>query len=122
MNKEVLNYLVQYFFKHYIMLKMYHFQTKAFGSHKASDGYIITFLALMDQFMEVAQGIYGKIDIKEFNINIQCATDETILTHLNEVIETMNTLGKRIDNITLLALRDDIVADAEQLKYLLTFK
>ena len=122
MSVELLNQLVQYFFLHQITIKMYHFQTERYGAHKSSDTYLATFNLKMDKFMEVAQGIVDTITIKQINMNVSCVDDNTIIAHLDQFINTLKQLDGRIKEISLLTIRDELVADAQQFKYLLTFK
>ena len=119
---KLLNQLVQYFFKHQIVMKMYHFQTKKYGAHKASDSYLDTFLGKFDSFMEIAQGAYGTLDLQQTEMNIIMVNDETIFTHLDEYIETLKSLDSRIKHTALINLRDEMLGDTDQLKYLLKFQ
>jgi hypothetical protein len=120
---EELNKLLLVFFSHLIKLKMFHFQTTQYGAHKAADAYFGTFLAKLDQFMEVAQGIYGRVTLTEINLNIKAVDDTTILTELSNFIKVLdNDSAFYKVNKDLLALRDDLITEANQLKYLLTFR
>lgn len=108
-----------------MQLKLFHFQTKDYGAHKASDKYLDKFASNFDRFMEVAQGIFGKLNIKNMEFNFSVVTDETIRKELSEFVsilkkfDTFEGISNRTD---LLTIRDEMMADAEQLKYLLTFK
>lgn len=119
LNKVAMNLL-----NHQIVMKLFHFQTELYGAHKASDAYLEKFALTMDKFLEIAQGIYGRITIKKYTLNGTSHTDENIVKHLEAII---NLLRKDIDDILsnytdLINVRDELVGDAEQLKYLLTFK
>ena len=59
-NKLTMNLL-----NHQVVLKLFHFQTETYGSHKASDEYLEKYALIMDKFLEIAQGIYGKITLKK---------------------------------------------------------
>ena len=48
--------------------------------------------------------------------------DESILTELNAFVEIMNKIGTYIKDVGLLAIRDEMVVNANQLIYLLQFK
>ena len=123
MTQAIFEDILMYFFRHQIKIKMYHFQTESYGAHKASDSYLETFEQKLDKFMEVAQGIVGKLQTKNINLNIITVNDGTILEELNNFIKTLRMLDKVINTYSeLLNIRDEMVADAEQLKYLLTFK
>ena len=111
------------FFNHQITIKMYHFQTKTYGAHKTSDTYLSGFLEKMDRFIEIGQGIYGTVTLNKVNISIKTVDDKTIFDELEFFIKMLrkcdNIIGKYPE---LLNIRDEMLGDAEQLKYLLHFK
>ena len=78
----------------------------------------------MDQFLEVAQGIYGKVSLSRYAVSGTTHKNETIHVHLNGMILYLQTkINTILDNNTdLINLRDELLSDLEQLKYLLTFK
>lgn len=122
MNQKALTEVFNVFFKHYMTVKMYHFQTKLYGAHKSSDAYLVKFLANMDQFLEVAQGITGQTNIKNFDIKFSTKTDKNILSELDHFADYFVNMKYIEKYPELLAIRDVLVADAQQLKYLLLFK
>ena len=120
---EFLEFTVKQFFKHQLQLKMFHFQTKGYGSHKASDEYLSKFEGNLDKFMEVAQGAFGRLNMKEMDLKFTIVDDNTIFTELDKFIKILRGYDEFLNkNTELLNIRDEIVSDAEQLKYLLTFK
>src|SRR5271170_3763321 len=78
-NKQVLEQVLEqqilpWFFRHQIYIKMFHFQTKKYGAHKASDSYLEKFSANMDRFVETMQGVTGQVTndsmiLHEFRFN-----------------------------------------------------
>jgi|LakMenE18May11ns_1017448.scaffolds.fasta_scaffold9206555_2 hypothetical protein len=121
--KNLLELTIKIFFKHQLQIKMLHFQTKNYGTHKATDSYLSNFEEKLDKFMEVAQGIFGKLSLQNIDIKIEIPTDNSISQDLDKFIITLKGYSKIISNYPeLLNIRDEIVADAEQFKYLLTFK
>ena len=119
-----LNTVAMNLLNHQIVLKLFHFQTELYGAHKASDAYLEKFASTMDKFLEIAQGIYGRLTIKKFKLEGSSHNDENILKHIEGII---NLLRKNIDDVLdnytdLINVRDELVGDAEQLKYLLSFK
>ena len=88
---DSLNQLAINMFNHYIAMKLYHFQTENYSAHKTSDSYIEKFLELKDRFLEVAQGIYGKINLKKYDIKGSSHNDENIFNHINGYIKYLNT-------------------------------
>jgi len=123
MNSEIIEGLLPFFFRHQLLLKLFHFQTKSYGAHKASDAYLSGFLANMDKFMEVAQGEFGTVTNPGIYIDAQALTDDTIVSELDAFVRIMHKLDPIVlPHPGLQAIRDELIADASQLKYLLTFK
>ena len=124
MKQTELDSILNTFFHHQIVLKMYHFQTKLYGAHKASDSYLADFSAQLDKFMEVAQGTWSTVTAKSVNLKVKTATDGTIQTYLDQFIDFLDTLEKTLGSghSDLLNIRDEMKASAHQLKYLLRFK
>lgn len=119
LNKVAMNLL-----NHQIVMKLFHFQTELYGAHKASDSYLEKFAATMDKFLEIAQGIYGRLTIKKFKLEGSSHSDDNIMKHIEGIISLLRTgIDDVLDNYTdLINVRDELVGDAEQLKYLLSFK
>lgn len=119
-----LNKLTMNLLNHQIVLKLFHFQTELYGAHKASDSYLEKYAQTMDKFLEIAQGIYGKISLKKYTLTGSSHSDNNIIKHLDGMI---TLLREKIDDVLddytdLINVRDELVGDAEQLKYLLSFK
>lgn len=107
------------FFEHEIATKLYHFQTRSYGAHKQSDLYLSKFLLNVDQFQEVMQGVLGKLKVKRMRLDVQAPTDQTFPRVLKRFASFMSALElpEAAANI-----RDQMVADADQLIYLLHFQ
>lgn len=118
-----LNEIVILFFKHQLKIKTFHFQTKSYGAHKAADEYLSKFGNKMDRFMEAAQGKteFGRLNLKTIKFDTDTLTDDTIVSDLDCFIGKIIgfKLGTHSD---LISIRDDILLDINQFKYLLTFK
>ena len=123
-NSISLNRLCMNLLNHQIVMKLFHFQTQQYGAHKASDAYIEKYAGTLDKFLEVAQGIYGKVTLKKYSLAGSSHNDENIIKHINGMITYWRTkIDDILDNYTdLINIRDELIADADQLKYLLTFK
>jgi hypothetical protein len=119
-----LNRVCMNLINHQVVMKLYHFQTDHYGAHKTSDSYIETYTNTFDKFLEIAQGIYGKITLKKYSLVGSSHNDENIVKHLDGMIVYWRTkMNDVLGNYTdLINIRDELVGNAEQLKYLLTFK
>mgnify|MGYP000886633788 CR=1 FL=1 len=123
MNSQILEVILNSFFRHQLKIKMYHFQTQHYGAHKASDSYLGTFESNLDKFMEIGQGIVGKFNTKSISIKFDTLNDETINFELDKFVSTLRAFDEIMKGQTeLLNLRDEMIGNAEQFKYLLTFK
>ena len=117
-----LDNLLQSLFKHQLRIKMFHFQTKKYGAHKASDDYLSKFSGNLDKIMEVAQGHFGRLTTTNINVSFTTINDNNIVSELDSFIDVMKSLDAPLNNYTdLLNIRDEIIGDAAQFKYLLTF-
>lgn len=99
-NKELVEQLIQFFFKHEIKMKMYHFQTKHYGAHKTSDVYLAQFLLDVDRFMEVAHGAFGIIETKKMKLEIVMESDESIDHHLDKFVKFLKDIEKKIKRLS----------------------
>lgn len=125
-NKGVdLNRALHMFYQHQMLIKTLHFQTKYYGAHKALDAHLAAFAPNMDRFMEVAQGIYGTVTLKELNIKAKTLTDNTSKAYLMSFVKGVKDIYKECEkagHADLMAILDEISADANQLIYLLQFQ
>jgi hypothetical protein len=110
------------FFGHQIAMKMFHFQTKSYGAHKAVDAYADTFGNNFDRFMEVAQGELGDLkSLKQLSLKVNLVTDQTVMTHLDVMIEFLRAIELNGEALSseLDGVRGEMVAEIQKLKYLL---
>lgn len=112
--------VISVFFQHQLTVKMFHFQTKKYGAHKASDEYLKTYSKNFDRFMEVWQGEAGKILDDHIKLEFNVVTDATIDSHLKSMINYMNKFVGLSNELA--TIRDEMLADLQQFRYLLTFE
>jgi len=107
-------------------LHVYHWQTDSYAAHQAFGQAYDALDGLMDQFVEVFMGKYGKVATKGgFNINLSNITDKKPGEFIDSVIDFLtNELPKSLkDNDSdLLNIRDEMIAELNKLKYLLTLE
>jgi hypothetical protein len=118
-NKTILNILnLLLLFRN--QMKIYHWQTKKYSRHKASDELVEELDSLTDKYIETYSGIYDNIrlmpemhDIKLYNIS-----DTNIVKFINKIkIEFMNESNK-IKDTELLNIRDEILGIIDKTLYL----
>lgn len=118
---------IQFFFSLREQLKLYHWQTAVFSRHKASDDILKELDELIDLFVEVYMGKYGRP-------NITRATNTIVVKNMNEKTATKfvkEALGYLQGNLTkslkgtdtdLANIRDEMVGILNKLLYLFTLK
>jgi DNA-binding ferritin-like protein len=125
--------LVEYFFEILLMVKLYHWNTYSYATHKATDDLYSKLGDNIDRFMEVLLGktaaagmdpmggrIKGVGAIQLVNIDDK----KEIAAKVEQFEGFLRKLGDDtelfIDNSDLLTIRDEILADLNQFLYLLT--
>jgi hypothetical protein len=105
-------------------LKVYHWQTYSFSEHKSFGDVYDSLSGKIDEFVEAYQGIFGRVIAEagffEFSVENfspdHVATIDGWISYLKSFSEDEN-LNRRSD---LLNIRDEMLADLNKLKYLLT--
>lgn len=113
-----------------LMVKLFHWKTHSYASHKASDELYSKLNDDIDKFIEVLLGKSGsRIDLMSHKTIqlVDLSSQESLkkgiegfksyLVGLNE-----NIAMKKMSNSDLYNIRDEILADLNQFLYLLTFK
>lgn len=109
--------------EHQTKIKMLHFQTEFLNTHTKSDEYLEKFNGNFDRFMEVAQGIYGRRLINNETNAVKMESDKTISKYLSDFANELGKVDAMFGNNNALnAVRDEMEADVQQLRYILTFK
>jgi hypothetical protein len=107
--------------------KVLHWQTQSYSKHLAYGGIYDTFSGLSDQFMEVYMGKYGRVALEGANDTIQLSNigelnvDEFISVVIDFLCSLENQLNDKRDS-DLLNIKDEMLAEVNKLKYLLTLK
>jgi hypothetical protein len=107
-------------------IKIYHWQTESYAQHQAFGGAYDALSALIDQFIEVYMGKYGRIEAKGgsttvdlFNME-QLPFDQFVDNAVNYLV-AIEIPNKEADS-DLMNIRDEMLAELNKLKYLLTLK
>ena len=109
-------------------VKIYHWQTKSYSRHKASDKLSNLLGDLMDKFLEVMQGSRNtRIQINSLPIIIKNQTDASIVTILKQFRDWLVKNDGLPSFLTktdteLLNIRDEILGEVNQTLYLFTFE
>jgi DNA-binding ferritin-like protein len=113
-----------------LMVKLFHWKTTSYATHKATDELYVKLNANIDSFIEILLGKTGsRIDLMSKN-NIRLV-DLSSQESLKREIESFkgylvglndNKAMKKMSNTDLFNIRDTILGDMNQFLYLLTFK
>jgi hypothetical protein len=107
-------------------LRVFHWQTESYAQHRAFGKAYENIGDLVDQFIEVLMGKHGKLEAEDGKYQIELANykDGDIDSILNEFISYLETFDSELEekDSDLLNIRDEIKAEVNRLKYLLTLK
>jgi DNA-binding ferritin-like protein len=118
------------FFEMILMVKLFHWKTHSYATHKATDKLYDVLNDNMDKFMEVLLGKTGiRIDLmnhKSITLN-DLDSQEKLKQKVEEfkrylVSLTNNKAISSMNDTDLLNIRDEILGDMNQFLYLLSFK
>lgn len=112
-----------------LMIKLYHWKTKSYPTHKATDELYDKLNDNMDRFIEVILGKTNtRIEMtnKKFFKLIDCNSKIELINHMKNFKKYLVNLDNNIAinsmrNSDLFTIRDEILADVNQFLYLLTF-
>ena len=117
------------FFEMLLLIKLYHWKTHSYATHKATDELYSKFNENMDKFIEVLLGKTGmRIDLtgkKQISLYDLSNTPQ-LINKVNSfksylVNLTNNKAINLMSNTDLLNIRDEMLGDMNQFLYLLSF-
>ena len=117
---------IHFFFSMRDQVKLYHWQTKSYSRHKATDDVIQSLDEHIDQFVEVYMGKYGrpKMTTKTATLHVSNLSEKSIVGFIKKCIQMLLTdvvKGLKEDKDSdLFNIRDEMLADLNQLLYLFT--
>ena len=114
---------VHFFFNMRDQIKLYHWQTKSYSRHKATDGVIDALDEHIDKYVEVYMGKYGRprLTARTNTVKLQNMSEATIVKFIKACINALtNDLprGLKPTDTDLFNLRDEMLAELDQLLYL----
>lgn len=119
---------IHFFFSMRNQIKLYHWQTKSYSRHRATDKVIESLDEHIDQFVEVYMGKYGrpKMTGKNSTTTVSNLSEKSIVGFIRKCIQMllgdcMKGLKEDIDS-DLFNIRDEMLADLNQLLYLFTLQ
>jgi DNA-binding ferritin-like protein len=118
------------FFEMIMMVKLFHWKTHSYATHKATDELYASLNEHIDSFIEVLLGKTGsRIDlmnnrtIKLIDLNSQEQLKSKIMSLKSYLVGLDNSRAlSTMSNSDLFNIRDEILGDLNKFLYLLTFK
>ena len=112
-----------------MMVKLFHWKTHSYSTHKATDELYSSLNEKIDQFIEILLGKVNNridlLDIKTINLFDLKNKDELInkITSFKNYLINLNNnkAFNLMSNYDLLTVRDEILGDLNKFLYLLTF-
>lgn len=103
-----------------------HWQTFGDAKHRAYGGIYESLGEIIDKFTEAMMGKYGRPEFDgEFSIMFQDIKSLSVQDFMDGITEFLVSMTDQLDSrydTDLLNLRDEMLGDINQLKYLLTLK
>ena len=106
-----------------VQLKFFHWQTKSYARHQAYGSTYGAMDGLIDGFVEVLMGKYGRVPALPFKLYNR--NEKDIIAFIDETIGYLLNLNNVLNSQTdtdLLNIRDEMVAEFNKLRYLITLK
>ncbi len=118
---------VHFFFQMREQIKLYHWQTKSYSRHKATDGIIDALDEHIDKYVEVYMGKYGRprLTAQTNTVKLQNLSEGSIVKFIKACVKVLTndlTRGLKSTDTDLLNLRDEMLAELDQLLYLFSLK
>jgi DNA-binding ferritin-like protein len=116
---------IQFFFTMREQIKLYHWQTKSYARHKATDKVIDSLDEHIDKYVEVYMGTYTrpKMTPKTNHTKLANLSETSIVKFIKQCIAVLQTtLVKHLKptDTDLFNIRDEMLGDLNQLLYLFT--
>ena len=109
-----------------LQFKFLHWQTFGDAKHRAYGGIYDSLGELIDKFVEAMMGKYGIPEFdSEFSLMFQDISALSVQNFLDGITEFLVNMVDQLDpkyDTDLLNLKDEMLGDINQLKYLLTLK
>lgn len=109
-------------------IKLYHWQTRVYARHIATDKILENLEKAIDSYVEVYFGKYGRVKLtgKNAQIVLQNITDAGAVRVITAAIKylqgPLSKSLKAVQDSDLINIKDEIIADLNQLLYLFTLK
>ena len=116
---------VQFFFTMREQIKLYHWQTKVYSRHKATDSVIDSLDESIDKYVEVYMGKYGRMKMNSgtSSVSVKNLSETSVINFIKKCIVYLNSeLVRKLKetDTDLVNIRDEMLSELNQLLYLFT--
>ena len=123
---RIMSQLIHFFFELQTNVKLYHWMTLSYARHKAFGETYAALGDLIDRFAEVCMGKHGRVELQQGTCIELMNLDEVKPTEFcaattEMLIAGCSCLDAKMDS-DLLNIRDEMLAEINKLKYLLTLQ
>lgn len=116
--------LVQTFLHMQSQVKLFHWQTKSFAEHKATDELVSSLADHIDAFIETYMGKYGRVKVRGSSRPLQNYSPAALRSYVHRCTQYLaKTLPHKLNaayDSDLLNIRDEILGDLNKTLYLFT--
>lgn len=116
---------INFFFRMREQVKLYHWQTHVFARHKATDDLLDSLDKVIDEYVEVYMGKYGrpKLTTRTNTLQLKNMNEKMATSFIQQCIAYLQgPLVKKLQpsDTQLINLRDEMLADLTKVLYLFT--
>jgi len=116
---------VHFLFTLRTQLKLHHWQTYQFSTHKATDDVLGTLDDLIDEYVETYMGEYGrpKVTGTTNEIHVKNLSEKAVVVFVKDAVVYLQgkfVKGFKATDTALLNLRDEMIGALQKLLYLFT--
>jgi hypothetical protein len=106
-------------------IKLYHWQTRIYARHVATDSAVDKLDELIDKYVEVYMGKYGRPNITKTTnmIQVKNMADKSAVKFIKDCIAHLTgpfTKSLKVTDTDLLNIKDEMLGELNQLLYLFT--
>ncbi len=101
---------------------IFHWQTTSYARHMAFGGFYDAYLLLVDKLAEAMIGLHGRPQFSDGEIELVSYSEESVMECIEAARELFLGQGTQLagDNSEIKNIIDEIIAEIDKLKYLLT--
>jgi hypothetical protein len=108
--------------RYQINLQLFHLQTDDYGAHKASDQLYTAMTELIDELMEVYQGVHGTLGPVRKKIDLISQDKNAMATSTTRLLNRIKSAFKKCTDNSQCHIYEEMMAALSRFLYLLRLK